>query len=104
VHHHIGARERVKQGRFVADVAAAVLQLGPAVGGRVERTAGDAHDPRHPVLGLEQGDQAEPERPGRAGHRDRQLALPAHHPSVPHAASALYSVEASFTLLQRNAV
>ena len=86
VHHHVGARERVKQGRFVTDVAAAVLQLGPAVGGRVERAPGDADDPRHPVLGLEQGDQAEPERPGRAGHRDRQLALPAHHPSVPYTA------------------
>jgi hypothetical protein len=83
VHHHIGARERVKQGRFVADVAAAVLQLGPAVGGRVERAPGDAHDPRHAVLGLEQRDQAEPERPGRTGHRDRQLTLPAHHSSVP---------------------
>ncbi len=37
MHHHVGAGERLPQGRGVADVPAAVVQLRPAVGGRVER-------------------------------------------------------------------
>jgi hypothetical protein len=67
VDHHVGALERVDQGVLVTDVAAPVVQLGPAVLGRVERSSGDADNAGHPVVGLEQWHQAEPERPGRAG-------------------------------------
>ena len=77
MHHHVGVAERVTQGLGVADIAAAILHLRPAVGGRVERAPGDAHDPRDPVVGLEQGDQPGPESPGRSGHRDRQILLAA---------------------------
>jgi hypothetical protein len=83
VHHDVGPVEGVAQGLRVADVAAAVLHLRPAEPVRVERAPGDADDPRHPVVALEQGHQPEPERPGRSGYRDRQLPLIAHHPSLP---------------------
>ena len=79
MHHHVGTAERVLQGSGVADVPAAVLHLRPAVGGRIERAPGDTHDPRHPVVRLEQRDQAEAEGSGRAGHRDRQVSLAAGH-------------------------
>ena len=75
VNHHVGTGERVPQRIGVADVPAPVLHLRPAVRGRLERAPGDAHDPRHPVVGHQQRNQAEPERAGRAGHRDRQVAL-----------------------------
>src|SRR5262249_59883121 len=84
VHHHVGAAECVPQGVGVADVPATVLQLRPAVRRRVERAPGDAHHPRHPVIGLEQRKQAEPEGPGGAGHRDRQVPLAVTH--GPHSA------------------
>ena len=79
VHHYVSVAERVPQGLRVADVAAPVLHLRPAVGGRVERAPGDAHDARHPFVGLQQGHQAEPESTGRAGHRDRQILFSAGH-------------------------
>ena len=75
VHHDIGIIEGFAQGRGVADVTAAVLHLRPAVPRRVERPPGDADDPRHPVVALEQRHQPEPERPGRPRHRHRQPVL-----------------------------
>jgi hypothetical protein len=50
---------------------------------RVKRAPGDAHDPRNSVVGLEHGDQAEPKRPGRAGHGNRQIILTARHSRLP---------------------
>ena len=75
VHHHVGTVERIPQRIGVADIPAPVLHLRPAVRGRIERAPGDAHDPGHPVVGHQQRHQAEPERAGRAGHRDRQVPL-----------------------------
>ena len=79
MYHHVGAAECLRERPGVTDVPPAVRQLRPAVGRRVERAAGDAHDPRHPLVSLEQRDQAEAEGPGGAGHRDRQVSLAAGH-------------------------
>jgi hypothetical protein len=94
VHHYVGVTERVTQDLGVADVAAAVLHLRPAVRGGVERVPGDADHPGHPLIGFKQGHQAEPEGTGRAGHRDCQILVPAgrHDPATggigPQAGSA----------------
>ena len=79
MHDDVGAVEGLAQRVGVADVALPVLHLRPAALGRVERTAGDADDPRDPVVVLEQRDQAGAEGAGRAGDGDGQPALaPAH--------------------------
>jgi hypothetical protein len=49
--------------------------LRSSISSRVERAAGDAYDPHHPVVDLELWDQAEPEGPGWAGHRNSQILL-----------------------------
>jgi hypothetical protein len=75
VHHRVGAGERRLQGVAVADVALAVLELGPAVLGRIERAPGDADDPADAGVVLEQGQQPEAERAGRAGDGDGERGL-----------------------------
>ncbi len=69
---HVGPVEGLLEGGAVADVAAPVLHLRPAVLGRVERAAGDADDAPDPVVGLQPGHEAEAERAGGSGDRDRQ--------------------------------
>ena len=85
VHHDVSMAKRVTQHLSVADVAAQVLRLRPAVRCGVERVACDAGHVRHPVVGLEQGHKAEPQGAGHAGHRDRQVrpCLRCHQPSPP---------------------
>ena len=83
VDHDVSVAERVAQHLGVADVAAPVLRLRPAVRGGVERAPRDARHTRHPVICLKQGHEAEPQGAGRAGHRDRQVRprLQCHLPS-----------------------
>ena len=73
MHDHVGPGEGVAQGRGVADVAATVLQLRPAVPGRIERAPGDAHDPRDARFGLQQGHEAEAEGAGRPRDGDGEV-------------------------------
>lgn len=89
--HHINALERCFEARPVADVAAPVRHLGPTVLRGLERPARNPDHPGHPRIGLQERNQAEPERAGRSGHRDGQAGLsrchpafvPAAHPDVP---------------------
>ena len=75
MHHHVDAGERHLQGLGITDVALAVLHLGPAPLGRVERTARDPDDPGDAVVVLQEGDQPRTEGAGGAGDRDREIAL-----------------------------
>ncbi len=49
----IGTGERLTQRVLVAHVALPVLELRPAVLGRIERAASDPDDPLDPGVGLE---------------------------------------------------
>jgi hypothetical protein len=75
VHHDVGAAEGLTQRVDVADVAAAVLHLRPAVLVRVERPPGDADDAPDAVVALQQRHEAEAEGAGRAGDGDGQAGI-----------------------------
>ena len=91
VHHDVSMTERLTQQLRVADVAALVLRLRPAVRRGVERAARHGRHVRYPVVGLEQGHQAEPKGAGRAGHRDRQASHRLRcHLSIPSRVSACH--------------
>ena len=64
--------ERLAELVAIANVALAIGHLAPPVLGRVERAPRDSDDASDALVGLEQWDQPEPERPGRPGDRDGQ--------------------------------
>ena len=80
----VAARERLGQRVLVADVAAAVVELRPAVLGGVEGTARDPDDPGDALVRLEPRDEAEAEGPGGPGdgHGEALRAL-GHGPNLP---------------------
>ena len=79
MHDDVGAREGVLENGLIAYVAAAVVQLRPAMLVGVEWAPGDSDDPLDPPILLEQGHQAEPECPCRPGYRNGESCL-SHSP------------------------
>ena len=64
MHHNVGVTEGVVQGPGVADIPTAVRHLRPtSMRPRSNAAPGDAHDPRHPAVGLEQGIKPNPKVP-----------------------------------------